>query len=133
MENEIKEVVVGSVKRCKGVCKRMRPLTEFHYKSKRRGTRQARCKECMSSYGKEHYIANTEDYKERANSRLKALRTTNRQLVKEHLATSSCSKCGNTNIPDLTISVKAVQINNLATENLIPLLAQSVCICRSCK
>lgn len=120
-------------KRCKGPCGQTKPIDEFHWKSKRRGTRQARCKACMSQYAHNHYVENSQEYKDRANTRLKALRTENRDLVKSHLQEHPCVKCGESNPKVLTISVTAAEINNLSTEALQAKLASSAVLCRNCK
>lgn len=119
-------------KKCKGPCGLTKPIDEFHWKSKRRGTRQARCKECMSDYGHNHYLANSQQYKDRANTRLSALRTQNRQTVKSWISTHPCQKCGEANPKVLTTSINSVEINNLATEDLQAKLSNSTVLCRNC-
>lgn len=113
--------------------KEAQSIENFHWKSKRKGTRQPKCKTCMSRYGKTHYEANSDDYKARANERLKLLRSTNRENVKTHLSTHPCSKCGNANVKVLSISVTSAEINNMAPEALLAKLAESVVLCRNCK
>lgn len=120
-------------KRCKGSCGAVKPIDEFHWKSKRRGTRQARCKDCMSDYGHKHYLANSQEYKDRANTRLKSLREGNRMNVKTWLATHPCQKCGEANPKVLTISVNSTEINNLSAEALTTKLAESTILCRNCQ
>ena len=120
-------------KTCKGPCGLTKPIDEFHYKSKRRGTRQARCKTCMSEYGHDHYVANSQEYKDRANSRLKVLRAENRNLVKSHLSTHSCQKCGESNQRVLRTSVSPTEINNLSTDALRTKLEASAILCRNCE
>src|ERR1700746_3618807 len=119
-------------KKCKGPCGQTKPIDDFHWKSKRKGTRQARCKECMSDYGHAHYVANAQQYKDRANSRLQSLRTQNRETVKTHLQTHPCSKCGEANYKVLTTSLTSVEINNLAPEALSAKLAETSVLCRNC-
>jgi len=120
-------------KTCKGPCGRTLSVDEFHWKSKRKGTRQARCKDCMRDYGHQHYVANSQEYKDRANSRLSTLRSANRMNVKTWLATNPCSKCGEANPKSLTVSVTSAEINNLATEALSARLAVSTVLCRNCQ
>jgi hypothetical protein len=119
-------------KRCKGPCGEMKPVDEYHWKSKRRGTRQPRCKVCMSEYGHNHYVANTQIYKDRANARLSILRATNKLSVKNHLLTHPCQKCGETNTKVLSTNITSTEINNLGMEALTARLAQSVVLCRNC-
>lgn len=130
-------VVVGDAmlteKKCKGPCGLLKSIDEFHWKSKRRGTRQARCKACMSDYGHKHYVANSQEYKDRANSRLQSLRTDNRNFVKTHLETHPCFKCGEANPKSLSINVTSTEVNNLATSELLAKLESSVVICRNCQ
>lgn len=120
-------------KRCKGSCGQTKQIDEYHWKSKRRGTRQARCKDCMSQYGKQHYLANSDVYKDRANTRLKALRAQNRLSVKQYMSSIGCSKCEETNPKVLTTTVTSIEINNLSNEDLLAKLAQSPVLCRNCK
>jgi hypothetical protein len=119
-------------KTCKGPCGRKLDIDQFHWKSKRRGTRQARCKDCMSAYGKTHYQQNSQEYKDRANNRLRALRTENRSLVQNWIVAHPCSKCGETNIKVLDTTVNSNEINNLATTELQARLEQSEVLCRNC-
>lgn len=120
-------------KTCKGPCGKLLSIDEYHWKSKRRGTRQARCKECMSAYGHSHYVENSQEYKDRANNRLKTLRANNRELVKNHLLTHPCSKCGEPNSKVLALNVVSNDINNLATPDLQEKLYQSTVLCRNCE
>jgi len=120
-------------KRCKGPCGKLKSIDEFHWKSKRRGTRQARCKTCMSEYGHQHYIANSQEYKDRANNRLKALRAENKELVKTHLLTHPCSKCGEANSKVLDVNITSIEINNLASSDLTARLQLSTVLCKNCQ
>ena len=119
-------------KKCKGPCGQTKPIDEFHWKSKRKGTRQARCKACMSDYGHQHYLKNSDDYKNRANTRLKALRSSNRESVDNHLKTHPCQSCGETNFKVLQTSLNSIEINNLAPETLTAKLAESTVKCLNC-
>jgi len=119
-------------KTCKGPCGQKLPIDQFHWKSKRKGTRQARCKACMSTYGHQHYVANSDKYKERANSRLKELRAQNRESVDIYLKTHPCQKCGEANFKVLTTSLTSIEINNLSPEALNAKLAETKILCRNC-
>lgn len=131
----ILETCIGDImlthKICK-ICDKDLDVDQFHWKSKRKGTRQARCKTCASDYGHTHYIANSQVYKDRANSRLKTLRAENREFVKTHLSLHPCSKCGEANTKSLAINVNSTDINNLATSELLARLESSVVLCRNC-
>jgi hypothetical protein len=118
---------------CKGPCKRDLDIDQYHWKSKRRGTRQARCKDCMSDYGHVHYLANSQEYKDRANTRLQALRAENRDLIKSHLLANPCSKCGETNHKVLATNLNSNEINNLATPDLQVRLSECRVLCRNCE
>lgn len=120
-------------KRCKGPCGLDKEIDNYHWKSKRRGTRQARCKDCMSAYGRLHYLANSDLYKDRANTRLTALRAQNRVSVKTYLSSVGCSRCEETNPRVLTTTVTSTEINNLSNEDLMVKLKESVVLCRNCK
>lgn len=117
---------------CKGPCGQDKEIDQYHWKSKRKGTRQARCKDCMSDYGHDHYLANSQEYKDRANTRLKTLRAENKELVKTYLSTHACSKCGESNPKVLTTQANSNEINNLATSELQEKLSQSAVLCRNC-
>lgn len=120
-------------KRCKGTCGLTKSVDEFHWKSKRRGTRQARCKVCMSEYGHAHYVANSKEYKDRANTRLKALRAQNKESVKNYLSTHPCSKCGEANSKVLDVNITSIEINNLANSDILAKLDLSTVLCRNCQ
>ena len=109
------------------------PIDNFHWKSKRRGTRQSHCKVCMSKYGHQHYVANSDQYKERANNRLKTLRATNRELVKNWISSHPCQKCQEANPKKLVVSVNSNEINNMSTEDLTAKLVNSMILCRNCQ
>jgi hypothetical protein len=113
-------------------CKDKKDIDQFHWKSKRRGTRQARCISCTSTYGHSHYLTHSQEYKDRANNRLKELRNTNRANVKSWLSSHPCN-CGQSNPKVLIISVNSNQINNLSPEDLSVELEKSVVMCRNCK
>jgi hypothetical protein len=119
-------------KRCKK-CNIVKEITEFHWKSKRRGTRQINCIACTREYGHTHYLANSQEYKDRANTRLKALRTENRDLLKTYISTHPCSKCGETNYKVLSTNLNSNEINNLATPELQAKLQVCTILCRNCE
>lgn len=120
-------------KKCKGPCGQVKQIDEYHWKSKRKGIRQARCKACMSEYGHEHYLANTDAYKTRANTRLKDLRTRNHDLVKNFMKTTPCAECGEANPKLLVNSLNSTQINNLSSEDLLVEMSKCVVSCRNCR
>lgn len=119
-------------KTCTGPCGKTLSVDEFHWKSKRRGTRQAKCKACMADYGHAHYVANADTYKERANNRLKELRANNRNMVKSYMATNPCFTCQEDNPKMLTISIDSVKVNNLSSADLLTELEPNLVICRNC-
>jgi len=118
---------------CKGPCGQKLSIDQFHWKSKRKGTRQARCKTCMSEYGHQHYVANSQQYKDRANTRLKTLRAENRNLRKQHLSSNPCLKCGETNPKVLDVNITSAEINNLSVEAFATRLSNSVVLCKNCQ
>lgn len=120
-------------KKCKGPCGLTKSVDEFHWKSKRKGTRQTRCKECMSQYGHSHYVANSQQYKDRANTRLTQLRADNRLAVETWLTTNPCSKCGESNSKVLSTSLTSQEINNLSQTDLTAKLQASIILCRNCE
>lgn len=120
-------------KTCKGPCGRKLDIDEFHWKSKRRGTRQPKCKDCMKTYSAEHYKSHSQEYKDRANNRLKSLRTENRALVQSWISSHPCQKCGETNSKVLSVNIGSIEINNKSTSDLQTLLDQSAVLCRNCQ
>ena len=120
-------------KRCVGPCGRDLEIDQFHWKSKRKGTRQARCKDCMSDYGHTHYLANSTQYKNRANTRLRALRAANRELMNSYYLTHSCVRCGETNPKVLGSSIDSNDTNNLATADLLAKLSLCRILCKNCE
>lgn len=120
-------------KRCEGPCGQDKDIDQFHWKSKRHGTRQARCKVCMSEYAHQHYLQNAQEYKDRANGRLKVLRAENQELVKSHLLSHPCSRCGESNSKVLDVNITSIEINNLAPTNLSAKLQLSTVLCKNCQ
>ena len=84
MESE-KNSVVTEHKQC-GVCKEVKPLSDFHKKLSRR---QDRCKSCRKKYHRNHYLTNQVKYKVESSIRRKELR----ELVSV-LKSKPCTDCG---------------------------------------
>ncbi|MCK9567329.1 hypothetical protein M0R72_00065 [Candidatus Pacearchaeota archaeon] len=72
------------------------PLDQFFYK--RNGTAdgyQHRCKTCTSEFHKEHYQANKEYYKDKADKNNAIYRKRNLQFMVDWLKEHGCIDCGN--------------------------------------
>lgn len=75
-------------------CGQRLALTEFSFKNKARGTRQAKCKVCTRAYSKEHYSDNVEAYVAKAKVHNVEYAERNRTRVAEVFAHRQCKRCG---------------------------------------
>lgn len=78
--------------RC-GSCKNDRPETDFAWKNKARGKRQAKCKECSSVYNKSHYTATKDEWLRRTRVNTARYRKIIRDFVWQYLLDHPC-ECG---------------------------------------
>jgi hypothetical protein len=90
------EQVLGEWRTCT-LCHRLKPLSEFYFKDRGRGTRRSRCRPCVNAYGREHYRRNRDRYLGRA----AVNRTRNRNLyadrILRYLLDHPCVDCGENN------------------------------------
>ena len=84
-------------KRCYD-CGLVKPIDEFAFHNKAKGTRQARCRQCHATYRREHYVRNRETYIGQEVARIRRYREENRPLIREYLRTHPCVDCGETDI-----------------------------------
>jgi hypothetical protein len=119
-------------------CKDELPLEAFSWKSKDRGTRQARCQPCMREYAKNHYADNADKYKARSAVRNKIARKKCRVVREAHLETECCSKCQTTEDLCLTPAVPGATPVHVALRSsgtvdaVIEAIAASQTLCKRC-
>jgi len=79
-------------------CGLTKPVNEFAFYNKSKGTRQARCRVCHARYRREHYVRNRDTYIRQEVARVKRYREENRPLIREYLRAHPCVDCGETDI-----------------------------------
>jgi hypothetical protein len=84
----------GGATRVCCTCGQAKPVDEFVFKDKRRGTRSAKCRSCQAAYSREHYRRNRATYLQRAATQRKRDRETRRQQLFDYLVTHPCVDCG---------------------------------------
>ena len=82
-----------STKVCTG-CKKRKPLTAFHWRSKKEGKRIARCRLCASEWSKNHYRDNKKMYVKKARVWNAKNQDVVRKVVMDHLQSHPCVDCG---------------------------------------
>jgi hypothetical protein len=88
---------LGETRRCYD-CGLVKPITEFAFAHKTKGTRQGRCRRCHAGYRRAHYLRNRDVYVKREVARIKRYRNENRPLIREYLRLHPCVDCGETDI-----------------------------------
>lgn len=83
-----------ALKLCTGPCGRELPEGEFHWRSKAKGIRIARCRECASLWSKSHYRKNPRMYLEKAAKRNNRVVAENFASLYEYLSEHPCVDCG---------------------------------------
>lgn len=71
-------------------CNVEKPLDDFHWRSKAKGTKQAQCKPCKNGY----HLNHIEVYRERSRQRNELWRTEFREFIWSYLSDKSCVDCG---------------------------------------
>jgi hypothetical protein len=84
-------------KRCYD-CGSVKPITEFAFANKAKGTRQGRCRKCHAAYRRRHYLRNRDTYIRQEVARIKRYREENRPKIRGYLRAHPCIDCGETNI-----------------------------------
>jgi hypothetical protein len=77
-----------------GRCRELKPLEDFAWHQRERGTRQHSCRACHSEYHREHYLANKQRYIAQAAASKKKLRWQRTSLLLEYLEAHPCADCG---------------------------------------
>lgn len=75
-------------------CGEDKPESEFSFRNKKKGLRQARCKTCFREYAKQHYSENRQRYIDSAKRSRKRLIQRKKDHVAELLETAPCVDCG---------------------------------------
>src|SRR6267143_4455890 len=80
-------------KRCSRCCYVL-DLTYFSLKHRDRGTRQSRCRVCMSELARMYYLRDPAPYKARAAANNKLAVARNRERFREYMRNATCMDCG---------------------------------------
>lgn len=73
-------------------CEIPKPLDDFNWRSRAKGTKQSICKECQRQINTEHYKNNSADYKRRSQE----YRVRLKEKFAEWLSDKKCIDCGET-------------------------------------
>lgn len=82
-----------AIRHC-SMCDAWKPIEDFPYKDRRRGTRRSYCRGCCLSYGREHYRRNRSAYLRRARRRRLRDREACQLFAYDHLLAHPCVDCG---------------------------------------
>lgn len=115
-------------------CGLVKPIDDFAFHNKAKGTRQGRCRSCHARYRREHYIRKKAIYIEQEVGRIRRYREENRLLIREYLRMHPCVDCGETDIVVLDFdhrdpSAKSYNIIVLATHKGWARMLQEIAKC----
>ena len=79
-------------------CGLVKPIAEFAFANKAKGTRQSRCRPCHARYRRAHYLRNRATYIRQEVARIKRYREANRAQLRAFLRDHSCIDCGEKDI-----------------------------------
>lgn len=117
-------------------CRQEKDDTEFNWKNKTKEIRSHQCKICQTSYSKQHYLDNKQDYINRSTRDRDKCREKIKQLIKS--LKISCADCGldHPAILDfhhLDPSEKEYQIARLTSKKrILHEVAKCVVLCSNC-
>ena len=83
----------GRLRHCSR-CDTWKPVEDFPYKDRRRGTLRSYCRECCLQYGREHYRQNRSAYLKRARKRRVRDRNACQLFAYDYLLAHPCVDCG---------------------------------------
>lgn len=83
----------NALKHCAG-CDTWKSESNFNWKNRLLGRRQAHCKTCQSAWTKQHYRKHPEPYLARAKERNKRIQAELQEYVFEYLTHHPCVDCG---------------------------------------
>lgn len=119
-------------------CGQEKPLSEFNFRDKNKGTYRAQCKNCLHKRKNELY--NTK-YRERYKDRIKQNKNLHRQLIRQkiiELKSCGCRICGEVDVCCLDfhhIKDKSFEIGHsmdVTLENLLKEVNKCVVLCANC-
>jgi len=90
-------VALIETKRCYD-CGLTKPIDNFAFYNKAKGTRQGRCRVCHAKYRRQHHVRNRDIFIRQEMSRIERYRHENRPLLREYLRSHPCVDCGETDI-----------------------------------
>lgn len=114
-----------------------KPLDEFSFKRKDKGTKRADCKSCNRLIIQTHYQNNRENYLS-SNGKRRAVK---RQMFRDYLADKCCQDCGNLDSRVLEFDhVKGNKFSNVSTminrnfswDNILIEIAKCEIVCANC-
>ena len=76
-------------------CRERKAPDEFAWRRKAQGQRDTFCRPCRSTYGREHYLANTR-YIDQAQAQKRKLSRERTSYLLEYFALHPCTDCGET-------------------------------------
>ena len=79
---------------CGGKCKLEKPIGDFNWKNKEKGTLYYACKECWNEANKERYHRNKQYYVNKANKFKQSVKKTAYERIFKYLADKKCVDCG---------------------------------------
>jgi hypothetical protein len=98
------------------VCCGPKPVDSFAFRSRKRGVRQSRCRECFKKYRKRFYTENVAYYKEKAQQRNRKIRAENFDLLMAYLSEHPCVDCKEPDPVVLTFDhVRGEKLHNVST------------------
>ena len=97
-------------------CHRVKPLSEFAFKNKSKGTFISYCKECNREYQRNHYASHKSDYHRKRKDWRFQFRKMIRGKILEYLDSHPCVDCGETDSMVLEFDhVRGKKRSNVAT------------------
>lgn len=106
-------------KKCGGTCQQEKPIEEFDFKDKKKGTRRSYCTLCRKDMLKKYYKENTEYYKKKARARNSLIRRENYEKLYLYLQQHPCVDCGETDIVVLDFDHRDASLKTKAVTNFV--------------
>lgn len=113
-------------------CKQSKPLTDFNYKIKTKGTLQYHCRDCSRMYVKHHYLKNREYYLLKASKRNARIRKQVRDYIINYLNSHQCIDCGekDPNVLEFDhIKTKNFLVNHNGRDRSLEAVIEEIKIC----
>jgi hypothetical protein len=87
--------ILRNMKTC-SKCGEEKEISEFGPKGN--GKTQSWCKPCSRDYGRSHYAANSQKYKDRLKENRPKYKSRNKQFILDYLKVNSCVDCGESDV-----------------------------------